>query len=85
NGKALILDAKKGYIKLIKDNKTAKLIGAMILGEEADNLIASYTLAITNELTPKKVYETVYAHPTIQELVHESALGLENLAIHYLE
>ncbi|MFW5793950.1 MAG: dihydrolipoyl dehydrogenase [Bacillota bacterium] len=85
NGKALILDAKKGYIKLIKANKTNKLIGAMILGEEAENLIATYTLAINNGFIPEDVYETVFAHPTIQELVHESALGLDNLAIHFLE
>mgnify|MGYP005846718607 CR=1 FL=1 len=85
NGKALILDAQKGYIKLLKANKTNKLIGAMILGEEAENLIASYTLAITNEFSPEEVSKTVFAHPTIQELVHESALGLDKLAIHFLE
>ena len=85
NGKALILDADKGYIKLIRNKETQKLIGAMVLGKEAENLIATYTLAIQNRLDAKDVYETVFAHPTIQELVHESALGLDKLAIHYME
>lgn len=85
NGKALILNGDKGYIKLLRHAKSKQLIGAMILGKEAENLIATYTLAIQNHLEAKDVYETIFAHPTIQELVHESALGLDGLAIHYIE
>ncbi|QWB99391.1 dihydrolipoyl dehydrogenase [Mycoplasmatota bacterium] len=85
NGKALILNGDKGYIKLIRNKETKKLIGAMILGKEAENLIATYTLAIENQLKAENVHHTIFAHPTIQELVHESALGLDQLAIHYME
>ncbi|MFP4478014.1 MAG: dihydrolipoyl dehydrogenase [Candidatus Izemoplasmatales bacterium] len=85
NGKALILSGDRGYIKVIRNKNTQKLIGAMILGKEAENLIAPYTLAIQNEMEAKNIYETVFAHPTIQELVAESALGLDKLAIHYME
>lgn len=85
NGKALILSGDKGYIKLIRNKETKDLIGAMVLGKEAENLIATYTLAIQNKMKASDVYETVFAHPTIQELVPESALGLDKLAIHYLE
>jgi dihydrolipoamide dehydrogenase len=85
NGKALILEGERGYIKLIQDKKSKVLIGAMILGKEAENLIATFTLAIENKMQAKDVYHTIFAHPTIQELVHESALGLDKLAIHYIE
>jgi len=85
NGKALILSGDRGYIKLIRNKETKLLIGAMILGKEAENLIATFTLAIQNKMEAKDVYETVFAHPTIQELVPESALGLDKLAIHYME
>ncbi len=85
NGKALILDSETGYIKLLRNTQTKKLIGAMIFGKEAENLIASYTIAIKNNLTADDIKETVFAHPTIQELVHESALGLDKEAIHFID
>jgi len=85
NGKAMILSGERGYIKVIRDQKSKELIGAMVMGKEAENLIASYTLAINNHLKSDDVYHTIYAHPTIQELVHESALGLDQLAIHFIE
>jgi len=83
NGKAIIMEAEAGYLKLIRDAKTKKLIGGMVFGKDADNLISPITLAITNGLTAKEVSETIFAHPTIQELVHEGALGLDHLAIHF--
>lgn len=83
NGKALIMEAEAGYIKLLRDPKTKKLIGGMVFGKDADNLISPITLAITNGLTASDVQETIFAHPTVQELVHEGALGLDGLAIHF--
>lgn len=85
NGKALILEAEAGFIKLLRDSSTKRLIGAMVFGKEAENLIASYTIAIANNLTALDLKETVFAHPTINELVHESALGLEKEAIHFVD
>ncbi|MFA7560508.1 MAG: dihydrolipoyl dehydrogenase [Candidatus Izemoplasmatales bacterium] len=85
NGKAIILDSEAGFIKLLREKSTKKLIGAQIFGKEAENLIATYTLAITNNLTAGNIKDTVFAHPTIQELVHESALGLEKEAIHFVD
>ena len=85
NGKALILESETGFIKLLRNKETKKLIGATVFGKEAENLIASYTIAITNNLTAEDLKHTVFAHPTIQELVHESALGLEKEAIHFVD
>ena len=85
NGKALILEADRGYMKLIRHQETQKLIGAMVIGKEAENLIATLGLAIQKGMEAKDVYHTIFAHPTVQELVHESALGLDKLAIHFME
>ena len=85
NGKAMILDGKRGYLKLIREQSSQKLIGAMILGKDAEHLIASLTLAIQQGLKAKDVYHTIFAHPTTEELVHEAALGLDKLGIHYME
>lgn len=85
NGKALILESDTGFVKLLRDSQTKALIGATVFGKEAENLIATYGLAITNQLKTEAIKETIFAHPTIQELVHESALGLDKEAIHFLD
>lgn len=85
NGKAMILDGERGYLKIIRDKQTKRLIGGMILGKDADQLIATLTLALHQKCEAKDVYHTIFAHPTTQELVHEAVLGLDNLAIHYIE
>lgn len=85
NGKALILEGETGFIKILRDKKTKELLGASIFGKEAENLISSYTLWVSNKLTADAIAHTVFAHPTIQELVGESALGLEKKAIHFID
>jgi dihydrolipoamide dehydrogenase len=85
NGKALIMEAEAGYVKLLRDAKTKKLIGGMVFGKDADNLIAPITLAISNGLEARDVQETIFAHPTVQELVHEGAMGLDHLGIHFID
>ncbi len=85
NGKAIILGAEAGYIKLIRNPSTKKLIGGMVFGKDADNLIATITVAIQNGMTAHDLQETIFAHPTVQELVHEGAMGLDSLAIHFVD
>lgn len=85
NGKAIIIDSESGYLKLIRDKQSQKLIGAMIFGKDAENLIAPLTLAITNNMGTEEIKETIFAHPTTQEIVHEAALGLDLEAIHFIE
>jgi dihydrolipoamide dehydrogenase len=85
NGKALILEAETGFIKVLRNPETKAIIGATVFGSEAENLIASYGIAIENGLKSLELQKTVFAHPTIQELVHESALGLDKIAIHYVD
>lgn len=82
NGKALTMNETNGFIKLIKDTKTNKIIGGTIIGAEASSLIATITLAISNELTDEDIHETIFAHPTTSEIIHEAALGLGIGALH---
>lgn len=84
NGKALILESNYGFIKLFQDSVTHEVIGAQVFGADAEHLIATITLALKNHLSPERIKETVFAHPTTSELVHEGFMGLNHEAIHYL-
>lgn len=83
NGKALTMNESSGFIKLIKEKSTDKIIGGSIIGPSATELIAEITLAIKNELTSQDVINTIHAHPTISEALHEAALELEDGALHF--
>ena len=83
NGKAQCYGESKGFIKIIRDKNTKKLIGASIVGLHATDLIAELTLAIKNNLTAEAITETIHAHPTTAEVIHEAALSLEGGAIHF--
>ncbi|SHH32924.1 dihydrolipoyl dehydrogenase [Clostridium grantii] len=83
NGKALTLGEKTGFVKLIMDNSTDKLIGGAIIGPHATDLISEITLAIQNNLTAEAIISTIHAHPTTAEALHEAALQLKTGAIHF--
>ena len=83
NGKALSYGESDGFIKIIRDKNTERLIGASIVGLHATDLIAELTLAIKNNLTAEAITETIHAHPTTAEVIHEAALSLEGGAIHF--
>jgi len=83
NGKALSYGERDGFIKIIRDKNTQKLIGAGIVGLHATDLIAELTLAIKNNLTAEAISETIHAHPTTAEVIHEAALSLDGDAIHF--
>lgn len=85
NGKALIMNNALGFIKLIQNTVTKELIGAAVFGGDAEHLIASLTLAMKNKLPYQSIKETIFAHPTTAELIHEAFLGLNKEAIHYLD
>jgi dihydrolipoamide dehydrogenase len=82
NGKALTMNEPRGFIKLIKDNETGKLIGGSIIGADASSLISALTLAIANGFTEKKITETIFAHPTTGEVIHEAAMDFGIGALH---
>lgn len=73
-GKAQASMDTEGFAQVISDKKTGQILGAVVIGHEASNLIGEMALAIQNELTLDSVIETIHAHPTLAESWHEAAL-----------
>ncbi|MFC1703437.1 dihydrolipoyl dehydrogenase [Candidatus Omnitrophota bacterium] len=73
SGKAHILDETDGFIKLIFDKSTKKILGGSIVGPAATELISVLTLAVKTELTIAQIHDTIFAHPTLSEGIAEAA------------
>src|SRR5439155_4325895 len=82
SGRALTLGQSEGFVKVIADSRSGKLLGAHIIGPRATDLIAEATLAIQNGLTLEQLDLTIHAHPTLPESLLESALAAQGRAIH---
>ena len=84
NGKIKTMNKRKGFIKIIIDEKTHQILGSSIIGVHATDLIHELTLAIKNKLKIEDVIETIHAHPTTSEVIHEAALDTLGGALHYV-
>jgi dihydrolipoamide dehydrogenase len=84
NGRALAMDAPDGFVKIIADPATDRLLGAQIIARNASELIASITPHLEYGGSAEDVARTVYAHPTLAEAVKEAALAVDQRAIHAL-
>ncbi|HCS11895.1 MAG TPA: dihydrolipoyl dehydrogenase [Clostridiales bacterium] len=82
NGKALSLGEPEGIVKILAGKDDNKLLGVHILGAHANDLIHEGALAIANDMDASAITRTIHAHPTLSEAVHETALGLNDGAIH---
>src|SRR3989449_5620073 len=82
SGRALTLGQTDGFVKVIADAESGKLLGAHIIGPRATDLIAEATLAIQNGLTLEQIDLTIHAHPTLPESLMEAALAAQGRAIH---
>jgi len=82
NGKAQALGEHRGWLKLIEDSETRKLIGANFLGPQASELIVEMTLALRKGFSASDVVEAIHPHPTLSEGVREAALGFLDGPIH---
>lgn len=82
NGKAIALGESEGFIKTIFDEKTGEILGAHMVGAEVTELINSIAVAMTLEATEEEIFHTIFPHPTLSEMIHESALSAYGRAIH---
>jgi dihydrolipoamide dehydrogenase len=82
NGKAIALGEAEGFIKTVFDAKTGELLGAHMIGAEVTELIQGYTIGKTLETTEAELMETVFPHPTLSEMMHESVLAAYGRALH---
>ncbi len=83
NGKAIALGEDQGLIKTIFDAETGELIGAHMVGAEVTELIQGYVVGKTLETTEAELMHTIFPHPTLSEMMHESVLDAYGQVIHY--
>src|SRR6478735_3164886 len=82
NGKAIALGEVDGFVKTVFDAKTGELLGAHMIGAEVTELIQGYTIGKTAELIEDDFIRTVFPHPTLSEMMHESVLAAFGRVIH---
>ncbi len=82
NGRALATDATEGFVKIIADAKTDKILGAQILGRNAGELISEIVTHIEYGGSAEDLARTIHAHPTMSEAVKEAALAVSKRALH---
>ena len=83
NGKALVSGDSEGLIKTIFDAKTGELLGAHLIGSEVTELIQGYVISKNLEGTELDLINTIFPHPTLSEMMHESVLNAYDRALHY--
>ena len=82
NGKAIALGEPEGFVKTVFDSKTGELLGAHMIGAEVTELIQGFTVARALESTEAELMHTIFPHPTLSEMMHESVLDAYDKAIH---
>ena len=83
NGKAIALGEPEGMVKTVFDAKTGELLGAHMVGAEVTEMIQGYVVGRQLETTEAELMQTVFPHPTLSEMMHESVLDAYGRAIHF--
>ena len=82
NSRAKAIDNTEGFVKILVDAQTDKVLGAHIIGPHAGELIAEIGIAMEFGASAEDIARTCHAHPTFSEAVKEAALSVDNRAIH---
>ncbi|UIJ73741.1 dihydrolipoyl dehydrogenase [Aurantimonas sp. HBX-1] len=82
NGKAIALGEPEGLVKTVFDAKTGELLGAHMVGAEVTELIQGFVIAMGLETTEEELFHSVFPHPTLSEMMHESVLDAYGRVIH---
>jgi dihydrolipoamide dehydrogenase len=82
NGRAKVNKATEGFVKILADAQTDRVLGVHIIGADAGTLIAEVTLALEFGASAEDIARTCHAHPTTSEAVKEAALAVDGRAIH---
>ncbi len=82
NSRAKANDDTVGFVKILEDANTGKILGAHIIGPDAGTLIAEITLAMEFGGSAEDIYRTCHAHPTLNEAVKEAAMAVDGRAVH---
>jgi len=82
NGRARAMNATEGFVKILADAKTDRVLGCHIIGPEAGTLIAEAVLGMEFGASSEDIARTCHAHPTLEEVVKEAALAVDKRQIH---
>ena len=82
NGKAIALGEPEGFVKTVFDVRTGELLGAHMIGAEVTELIQGFTVGKVLETTEAELMQTVFPHPTLSEMMHESVLAAYGRQLH---
>jgi dihydrolipoamide dehydrogenase len=82
NGRARALNDTTGFVKVLADEKTDRVLGVHIIGPRAGDLIAEAAAAMEFGASSEDIARTCHAHPTLSEAVHEAALAVDGRALH---
>src|SRR5690554_67540 len=85
NGRAMAANAAAGMVKIIAHKETDRILGVHIVGPQASELIAQAVIAMEFAASAEDLALTVFAHPTLSEVVHEAALAVDGNAVHAVQ
>ncbi len=81
--KAIAMQQPEGFLKIVSDSQSGKILGATMVGTAATELLATLTGLVTGGVTVKEAQKTIYAHPTVAEVIGEALLDVEGNSIHF--
>ena len=79
------INETEGWVKVVSDKKTDKVLGVHMIGPEVTELIAEAALAIEMGATTEDLAMTIHAHPTLPEVLMEAAEAVHNMAVHIFQ
>jgi dihydrolipoamide dehydrogenase len=85
SGRAMSLNETEGWVKVVGDAKTDKLLGVHMIGPEVTELVAEAALAIEMGATVNDLASTIHAHPTLPEAIMEAAEAVHSMAVHIFQ
>jgi len=83
NGKSQTVNNVHGFVKTLFNSKTGELLGAHLIGPDVTELLSTFGIAMTAEATEEDFINTIFAHPTLSEAIHESVLSAFDKPIHF--
>ena len=83
-GKAMIMGETAGFVKVVADKKTEKVLGASMIGPHVTDIIHEMVLAVHTGARVEQIATMIHAHPTLSESMHEAVEGIHKQAIHMI-
>ena len=83
NSRAKAINEPEGFVKILAESKTDRVLGVHMIGPDVGNMIAEMALAMEFGASAEDIARTCHAHPTLAEAIKEAALAVDKRAIHF--